>query len=432
MLKLFKLNLKTANPVLLKNKGDYIGPTRHYPPANQEWFNSIYAYNKNTAKSLPVADNFILKLIKSYFSMYSKRLEKKIKAPWLRLRLRRLSTNRILVSKAELKHTSDKVIVNVYTYNRQNTYYYNKIKNLAVLGALNFKSFNIKLDLIKNKVTQIISTVKREKNLLLKPLRWEDNNFNSYEANYSKIFIMKALKKEMLFLYFKQIMFFNKAKFRNTYLVPLKILIQKIYNKKVEFNFISLKYYHLNNDIFLQIVAIKLRNRKNRILRVLKTSLRKIKLPALNKSGILDDLYINKPVKIQNYILKDLISRASVINKEQAIKDKLDVILNKHYNLSTTDSFIYNDENTVLESIKHKNFNGIRVEASGRLSKRITAARSVFKFKYIGNLKNIDSSYKGLSSVVLRGTLKSNIQHTKLNSKTRIGSYGLKSWINSV
>lgn len=432
MLKLFKLRLKTDKPSVIKNKGDYVGDTRHYPPANKEWFNSIYAFNKNTAKSLPVADNFMLKLIKSYFSMYSKDLEKRIKSPRLRLRMRRLSTNRILISKAELKHTSDKVIVNLYTYDRQNTYYLNKIKKLAVLGALNIKLFNTKLNIIKSKVTQIISVVNREKNLLLKPLKWEDNNFNNYEASYSQNFIIKALKKEMLFMYFKQIMFFNRAKFQNTYLVPLKFLLQKIYNKKVEFNLISLKYFHLNNDIFLQILAIKLRNRKNRILRVLKTSLRKIKLPALNKSGILYDLYANKSLKIQNYTLRDLISEPSSINKDQAIKDKLDIILNKHYSLKTTSSLVNTDENAVLESIKYKNFNGIRVEASGRLSKRITAARSVFKFKYIGNLKNIDASYKGLSSVVLRGNFKSNIQHTKLNSKTRIGSYGLKSWINSV
>ncbi len=432
MLNLFKLRLNNNKPTSINSKGDYIGDTRHYPPVNQEWFNSIYAFNKNTTKSLPVADNFIIKLIKSYFNMYSKNLEKKIKSSALRLRMRRLSTNRILVSRAELKHTSDKVIVNLYTYNRQNTYYLNKIKKLATVGTLNIKLFNNKLNLIKTKATQILSIIKREKNLLLKPLKWNDNNFNHYENNYYKNYITKSLKKEMLFMYIKQIMFFNNAKFTNTYLLPLKILLQKIYNKKVEFNIISLKYFHLNNDIFLQILAIKLRNRKNRILRVLKTSLRKIKLPALNKSGVLYDLYANRPVKLQNYIVKDLISKPTNISKEQEIKDKLGIILDKHYGLDTVNSNRHNNEILVLESIKHKNFNGIRVEASGRLSKRITAARSVFKFKYIGNLKNIDSSYKGLSSVVLRGSLKSNIQYTKLKSKTRIGSYGLKSWINSV
>jgi hypothetical protein len=32
---------------------------------------------------------------------------------------------------------------------------------------------------------------------------------------------------------------------------------------------------------------------------------------------------------------------------------------------------------------------------------------------------------------MLRGHAKSNIQYTKLNSKTRNGAFGLKSWISS-
>jgi hypothetical protein len=82
--------------------------------------------------------------------------------------------------------------------------------------------------------------------------------------------------------------------------------------------------------------------------------------------------------------------------------------------------------NLILNSIKRKTISGLRLEASGRLSRRLTAARSVFKFRYIGTLRNIDSSYKGLPSVMLRGHLKSNLQYTLINSKTRNGSYGLK------
>jgi len=83
-------------------------------------------------------------------------------------------------------------------------------------------------------------------------------------------------------------------------------------------------------------------------------------------------------------------------------------------------------KNTVLNSLKHKVVNGIRIEASGRLTRRIVAARSIFKLRYIGSLKNTDSSYKGFSSVILRGHFKSNLQHTKLSSKRRIGSFGIK------
>ena len=60
---------------------------------------------------------------------------------------------------------------------------------------------------------------------------------------------------------------------------------------------------------------------------------------------------------------------------------------------------------------------GVRVEAKGRLTRRFTASRSVFKVKWKGDLKNVDSSFKGLSAVMLRGNVKSNVQYTILNSK---------------
>jgi hypothetical protein len=80
----------------------------------------------------------------------------------------------------------------------------------------------------------------------------------------------------------------------------------------------------------------------------------------------------------------------------------------------------------ILNSVKLKSVNGVRLETSGRLSKRFTASRSVFKVKYKGSLKNINSSYKGISSVLLRGYMRSNLQYTNIASKTRNGSFGLK------
>lgn len=38
----------------------------------------------------------------------------------------------------------------------------------------------------------------------------------------------------------------------------------------------------------------------------------------------------------------------------------------------------------------------------------------------------MDSSYKGLSTVMLRGHAKSNLQYTMINSKTRNGAFGIK------
>jgi len=80
----------------------------------------------------------------------------------------------------------------------------------------------------------------------------------------------------------------------------------------------------------------------------------------------------------------------------------------------------------VLKTLKHLKLAGVRVEAKGRLTKRFTASRSVFKMRYKGGLKNVDSSFKGLSAVMLRGIVKSNVQYSLFNSKNRNGAYGVK------
>ena len=451
MLNIFNLKLKNSNykNITNENKDNYAGLTRHYPPANKEWFNSIYAYNKNTPKLLPITDKILTKLTKSYFNLYSLKLEKKIKSRRIRKWSRRLSTNRILISKAELKHTSDKVIITIYVFNRQEKNYLKKMRKINIIAKLNndkrsifkskrsyiFKSkrsyiFMSKIRLIKRQALKIVTRVLKEKNLLLKTFKWENNKFENYEKQYYKNFIVKSLKKEMLYLYLKQIISFNKSKFENTYLLPLTNLVQKVFNKKVEFNLVNLKYIHLNSQIFTETIATKLRNRKNKLLRVLKASLRMVKIASMNKLTILEDVSNRKKI-IQNLKVNLLLSDPIFLNRRRQNKDALDQILQRFFKKSMKYKASKDIVNTVLNSIKHKPISGIRIEAAGRLSRRIVAQKSVFKFKYLGNLRNIDSSYKRFSSVILRGHAKSNLQFTKVKSKTRIGSFGLKGWISS-
>jgi len=85
-----------------------------------------------------------------------------------------------------------------------------------------------------------------------------------------------------------------------------------------------------------------------------------------------------------------------------------------------------NIKQTAISVIRYKRILGARLEVKGRLTKRFTAARSLSKSKYKGNLTDIDSSYLGLSSVFLKGNLKSNVQYAKSKGVTRIGSFGLK------
>jgi hypothetical protein len=82
--------------------------------------------------------------------------------------------------------------------------------------------------------------------------------------------------------------------------------------------------------------------------------------------------------------------------------------------------------NTIYDSIKYKNMSGIQIEVKGRLTKRYRADRSIFTLKRKGGLKNIDSSFKGLSSVLFRGNTKSNINYSFSKSKRRVGAFAVK------
>lgn len=69
---------------------------------------------------------------------------------------------------------------------------------------------------------------------------------------------------------------------------------------------------------------------------------------------------------------------------------------------------------------------GIRMEVRGRLTPRYRADRSVFKLKWKGGLKNIDSSYKGLPVRKSRGHLNPNVGYSIFSSKRRVGSFAVK------
>lgn len=79
----------------------------------------------------------------------------------------------------------------------------------------------------------------------------------------------------------------------------------------------------------------------------------------------------------------------------------------------------------IIKFIKHIKLRGIRVEAKGRLTRPRTAARSVFKMRYLGGLKKLFHPV-GLSQRMLRGDKKDNVSYSLINSNGRNGSFGVK------
>jgi hypothetical protein len=458
-------------------------------PSWKEWNNSIYSYNKEYIKLLVHKNKIVNYLFNSYFNLTRKILMLK------RKRLnnnKRFSSNRIFLSKAEIKHTNTNVNITLFILNKNKNFMKYKLKAWKTKV---YSLYKLKRDTFKRKTKEVYkfniknfkSSLYNQINIVLKKIKYivllrmyilhnisksKTNKINLRTKNdilinmknnikenkTDDIFVLKnlfmnldkrkfkhlkfSIKKQLInfkkmfdwanikhfedinkvinvnkknkdvnqhktklikpinslknknfriyrFLYYYQSLIFNKNKFTNWFLnyknFGLINLISKIYNKKIEFNIVSLKSVHLNNDIYSESIALKLKNRKNKLLRILKKALFKIKLPHI-------------------YNL---------------------------YNIDTARFGYINKKRNVLNSLKYKLITGARFEASGRLSRRLVASKSIFKFRYVGNLNNIYSSFIGLPSVMLRGYLKSNIQQTIINTKTRNGAFGLKGWTSS-
>jgi len=187
-------------------------------------------------------------------------------------------------------------------------------------------------------------------------------------------------------------MYINRTKYSYTYLKYLKDCLERLYNKNVEFNLVNIKRFYLNSDILSESITLKLTKNRRKMLKYLKDVRKKIKI---NRKKIL----LVEPTGEK--IFKESLNIESLTNKD-----------------------------FVISNLKYKDVTGFRLEARGRLTRRYTASRSVTKFRYKGNLLNIDSSHRGLSTILLKGNLRSNLQFTKLNSKTRIGSFGIKGWVS--
>ena len=274
------------------------------------------------------------------------------------------------------------------------------------------------------------------------------------------IFLEDVYEKHLLYLNYIKALAFNNTKFKIGFLHGLKNTLSTIYKKKVEFNLVNLKYLYLNSDIFSESIFIKLKKRKNRYPRVLRKALSIVAIKKRNPRNIFTPLpqlynFVNKSISNFNRLTDNLdFSTNNHTNNHDNIalyenlthnNDSLQSLIYKLFNgfISSTSMFSNKTVNTlkskylskiqniVLDSVKHKAVFGVKLETAGRLSKRFTASRSIFKQIYLGSLFDINSTRIGLSSTMLRGHIKSNLQYTGIKGKTRNGAYGLKNWVST-
>jgi hypothetical protein len=417
----------------LKRKVADMGDNKHFPPAHREWYNSIYTYNNNYIKNLPIFDKNIIKIIRSYFNFFISEDIIKSKFRYIKIKLkgtirkkRLFNLYKIYVSKAEIKHFNSKVIITLYVYNEEKYRFLLKIKKLSNI-LFNDLSLSLKKEISRNyklikPYNYMITLGKLYRNM------FEINNYLSKDLVLKLRRIIKELfiKRIVYIVYYRLKLNYNKSKFEEVFLNKLGKLISRFYNKQVEFNIINIKNLTFNTDIFTQIIASKLggkRGRKRSIFRAIILLLRNVNLTNINSITEKYKISNNKNMNILSNILKNL-NINKLINLGNN-KDSLNNLITKYYPNNENDI-----KDIIFNNIKYKNMGGLKIELKGRLTKRFRADRSLFKVKWKGGLKNIDSSYKGLSSVILRGHMKPNVDYTFMKSKRRIGAFGVKGWIS--
>ena len=478
-----KHNIFKIKQKLKKLKRSRFGKIR-LPYSNLKFKNEIKFFSFRLISEV----KYIRKLFFYYFIKYILSLfQIKIKIEKKNSRLSRLIYEFTVINNiAELgSHSGDKNNKKKRKTKFIKRYSYDKLKNIEKLNLelLNFLRLTLAESGVNGQLTEVASPLSfsgREQSY--NPLGNLDSLYKNFEKNYFLTFLSEFFKKEFLYLNYYSKFLLNQLKF-GKFLPGLKLLISKIYSKKVELNLVNLKYPHLNSDIYTDSIATKLK-KKEGLLKVLRWSLKLARLPYkyysnnnaanLNK---LQDLNVHKSLNVNSDASENSMS-----------EDRLDVVLNKLFPHSLARSFskksfllpskrplvagefknnsienidlsrftdqgqnplktkvnglekniFYSKKNiSVLNIIRYKWVSGVRLEAAGRLTRRYSAARSVFKFRYKGNLKNIDysvktdSSQKNTSTVMLRNYVKSNSQYTFTKSKRRIGAFGLKGWISS-
>lgn len=414
----------------LKDSFYYVGKTKYLPPASKEWKNSFYAFNSNKLKNLPLYDLNVNSLIKNYFNLYFN--NKFLFSRYKPHSFRNLSFNKIYVSKAEIKHTNNKALLTVYVYNREKISILTKIKG------------------IKNSFYEdFLKEIWKELYIFFSiPLTPTPQKFFDFQSKLN--FFYKNL---LLLRKYKLRLNLNKYKFEEKLLFELNNLILKFYKKKVEFNIVNLKSIIFNSDLFTKILALHLKDRNSNVIQMMGVILKKAIFPqrnwiikkrpnlqrvdfnlmenkfkSLNLTAILIDNNLSELLNNIYYnVLSSTITRTSTSSEFKAAAKAKAKPLYFNFNLKKNYDKIYD---IIFNSINYKNLGGIKLEVKGRLTKRNRADRSLFKVKIKGGLKNIDSSYLGLSSVNYRGYVQPNVEYSVFTSKRRIGAFAVKGWIS--
>jgi hypothetical protein len=280
---------------------------------------------------------------------------------------------RIFVSLPEIKYGINNINIFIYIFNKEKLILLNKIKKIKTS----------KINLSSNKL--ISNNIK--------------NIYSELNTHNIKI-ISKLLKNKFYKLYLYRLymnnLFINKYKFSFMNILSLKNILYKLFNKNINISIINTKYLYLNNSLFIDAIVRKLKDRNRKALVMLRKAFALVNIPMVSS------IFLLKLKKNISYYNDKLNLYGEFINK-------------KLIKLS------------IFESLKNTHMIGIRLIGKGRLTRRLTASRAILKRTHVGNLKNIYSTFRGLSVTTSKGFEKSNIDYINGNSYNRNGSFGIRS-----
>ncbi len=466
-LNLFNSSLNNKfKSIPFKTRSNDLGEVRYLPPVSKEWKNTVYSYSKNDMRNLPVYNSNANEIIKGYFNLFFKD-HKFLDSRFTNRKKQREFIKRIYVSNIETKHTNSKIIVTLHTINVGKNTLHRNYRNLSRFFDLKILSYWTR------KLNKKIKTI----NLFMKQKHANLNNnnllvkFNDLE-NKKKLFILKYkllseslswynlylklyLTRAMKFTYYNKLVslrryqynyHLNKFKFENNaFLGKLNTMLSKLYNNNIEFNIINQKSPTLNSDILTDMLTLKIRREKANIVPLMKNILQHFRLPKTNrvqeKSGwiktsstsLLENKYKNSSLisilNKNNLNINESCSLNELLKEISNYSSKSFILKGNTNSLSSKQDY-NNISNLIFNSIKYKNLEGVRLQAKGRLSRPGRADRSQIKVGWKGGLKNIDASYKGLSTTTYRGFYKPNISYSVSNSKRSAGAFAIRGWIS--
>ena len=425
-------NNLTNKIIRIKNNSLITNEKKYKLSSVNEWYNSVYYYNYKSLINIEVKDKLINNTINSYFNSTPNLLKKKD------LQRKRLSLKRIFISKCEIKHNIDNIIITLYIFNKQKKVIFNKLTgiNKMFLNTSTYEQYRHK---IKKNLRAWVFIIKYTYKGIFPNLSHFNNNINLFYYYINKIMVQNNLtdknviinniikniindkyKYIYLYQYYTTMLYINNIKFSSNNILAMKNILDKFYNKKVIINIINLKYLFMDSSLLIEGVVRKVRDRKKRILKVIRKVIGISRKCILSSWLLIPDIYKNIPNE-------DLdLKNNYVITYENYLSPILETY---KYNLI---NYIYNKNKMfVITDLKYKFLRGIGIKGSGRLTKRLTASRSISKLGRKGSLQNIYSTSQNISSSMLRNHTRCNLQYLNVNSKNRNGSFGIKGWVNS-